>query len=243
GQTEAMDLAAAATAHGPLEAEHARQTNAPAAIAADKASEAQGGLKEDDELALRAASKSKGGVDPGNALGPGGGGGSGGGMLGAAASAAPPTSQAQGAPAATTAPDPNGAFANAMAAYRAKNYDEATRGFDALAANGDDNSALWAARSVRESSGCGAAVNRFDQLEGRAFGTQPGYDATFESGECYKAMGSFDAARLRFSRLLTVPTHAARAQAELNKMSPSPYQASPKRVAPAPAQQMNQSAY
>ncbi len=238
GQTEAMDLAAAATAHGPLEPEHARQANAPAAIAADKASEAQGGLK-DDELALRqraATSNTKGGgLDPSNALGPG----SGGGMLGAAASAAPPTSQ--GAPAATAAAD--GAFANAMAAYRAKNFDEATRDFDALAAGGDDNSALWAARSVRESSGCGAAVNRFDELSGRAFGTQPGYDATFESGECYKAMGSFDAARQRFSRLLTVPSHAARAQAELNKMSPSPYQAAPKRVAPAPAQQMNQSAY
>ena len=242
GQTDPMDLAAAATAHGPLEAERQKQANAPAAIAADKASETQSGLKDDGELALqqRAASNSKGGVDTGNMLGPGGGGGSGGGaMLGAAASAAP---VAQGN-ASTASADQSGAFANAMTAYRAKNYDEATRDFDALAATGDDNSALWAARSVRESSGCGAAVNRFDQLAGRAFGTPPGYDATFESGECYKSMGSFDAARQRFSRLLTVPSHAARAQAELNKMSPSPYEAKPKRVAPAPAQQMNQSAY
>ena len=243
GQSDPMDLAAAATAHGPLEAERQKQANAPAAIAADKTAETQSGLK-DDELALqqRAASNgtaSKGALDTDNMLGPGGGGGSGGATLGAAASAAP----AAQANTTTASAEQSGAFANAMAAYRAKNYDEATRDFDALAATGDDNSALWAARSVRESSGCGAAVNRFDQITGRAFGTQPGYDATFESGECYKSMGSFDAARQRFSRLLTVPSHAARAQAELNKMSPSPYEAKPKRVAPAPAQQVNQSAY
>jgi hypothetical protein len=141
----------------------------------------------------------------------------------------------------------SGDFSNAMAAYRAKNFAESTRDFDALAAAGDDNAALWAARSVREGNGCATAVNRFDSLAGRTYGTPPGYDATFEAGECYKSMGSFDAARQRFARLLTVPSHAARAQAELNKMAPASHAAKPARIAPAPApanaQQQNNSAF
>ena len=255
GQAEAMDLSAAANAHGPLELEKKvaampAATSTAAPLTPDQSGQfgqAQGQLGHDDQLALQergAASKTTAGPGAGsNGLDS-----IGGGMLGAAASAAPPpAAPATMARAAAEGSGSSGDFAAATAAYRAKNYDEATRDFDALAAAGDDNAALWAARSVREQSGCSAAVNRFDQLAGRAYGTSPGYDATFEAGECYKSMGSFDAARTRFARLLTVPSHAARAQAELNKMTPSAHQAAPKRVAPAPApinaQQQNNSAF
>jgi hypothetical protein len=229
---EPMDLAAAANAHGTLQQDRAPApvATATAAIAPDLQAVAQGDLPGSpaaDEIAARGvASKSS------NSLGSSGAA-IGGGMIApaAAASAAPQQAAQAMAPSSTSAAD----FATATAAYRAQNYDEATRDFDALAAAGDDNAALWAARSVRDGNGCATAVNRFDALAGRAYGTQPGYDATFEAGQCYKAMGSFDAARQRFARLLTVPSHAARAQAELNKMAPTSNAHSPKAPAPARA--------
>ncbi|WP_394820609.1 hypothetical protein [Pendulispora albinea] len=111
-------------------------------------------------------------------------------------------------------------YATAMAAYQARNYDEATRVFDALAASGDTSAALMAARSVRDSGGCAKAVSRFDQVSTRAYGSRVGYDATFEAGVCYRNMGSTEAARNHFAQLLTVPSHAARAQAQLDAMNP-----------------------
>ncbi len=246
GQTEAdpMDLAAAANAHGPL----VQDNRAPAPVATATAAApdlqafAQGDLpgSPNDNNAQRAAAKPSG-YGAFDGLGSGGGSGT------TAAASAAPTPQAA-ATAADTSTNTGADFAAATAAYRAKNYDEATRDFDALAAAGDDNAALWAARSVRDGNGCSTAVNRFDQLAGRAYGTPPGYDATFEAGQCYKSMGSFDAARQRFARLLTVPSHAARAQAELNKMAPSSaahqsVKAPAPRAMPAPANAQQQNAF
>jgi len=111
----------------------------------------------------------------------------------------------------------------AMSLYRARNYDEATRAFDALAAGGNVNASLMAARSVRDASGCTpAAIQRFDQVSARAYGTPAGYDATLEGGRCCKGLGQLDAARTHFARLLTVPSHAARAQAELDAIGRGP---------------------
>ncbi len=131
-------------------------------------------------------------------------------------------------------------FASGMNAYKAKSYDEATRTFDAVASGGDANAALWAARSVRESGGCATAVARFDQVAARSYGTQSGYDATLEAGRCYKSMASFEAARSRFGRLLTVPSHAARAQAELDAMTAKSV---PKAASPARPSRIDQKAY
>jgi hypothetical protein len=247
GQTsDSLDLAAAANAHGTLQQDRAPTVAATATAAAVSpdleavaANDLPGSPAARADLANQPAAKTASAY----ASGPGG---IGGGMMAEGAASAAP----QAAP--TTAAAPSSAssadFAAATAAYHAQNYDEATREFDALAAAGDDNAALWAARSVRDGNGCSVAVNRFDQLAGRAYGTPPGYDATFESGQCYKSMGAFDAARQRFARLLTVPSHAARAQAELNKMAPTSnaHQAAPRaKPAPAPAnaQQMNNSAF
>lgn len=238
--TEAMDMQAAANAHGMLESERKATTaQAPAPLVAEKGAASESAL---------ARGESNGLVDDSNRMQGGGAdqpatgfSATGGGVSGSAgmpmATAAPPPAPGGGAA-------PSSAFTDAMTAYRAKNYEEATREFDALAGAGDNTAALWAARSVREQSGCVAAVNRFDQLSGRAFGTSPGYDATYESGECYKSMGAFDAARQRFSRLLTVPAYAQRAQNELAKMANPAAQAKPSRAAaPLPAQQTNSSAY
>jgi hypothetical protein len=127
-----------------------------------------------------------------------------------------------------------------MNAYKAKSYDEATRTFDVVASGGDANAALWAARSVRESAGCASAVARFDQVAARSYGTQSGYDATLEAGRCYKSMGSFEAARSRFGRLLTVPSHVTRAQAELDAMTAKN---APKAPSPARPSRIDQKAY
>jgi tetratricopeptide (TPR) repeat protein len=248
-QSDSLDLAAAANAHGTLQQDRAPTVaaTATAAIAPDLQAVAQGDLPGSpaaaDDLGSQSVAKSA------NAYGNGPGAIGGGMIPPAAASAAPQAAQAaEVAAPATRGSTASADFAAATAAYHAQNYDEATRDFDALAAAGDDNAALWAARSVRDGNGCAAAVNRFDQLAGRAYGkTTPGYDATFEAGQCYKSMGSFDAARQRFARLLTVPSYAARAQAELNKMAPSTSHAAPApraiKPAPANAQQMNNSAF
>lgn len=113
-----------------------------------------------------------------------------------------------------------GDFATAMASYRGRRFSEATKQFDALAGQGDQSAALWAARSERDGSGCASAVPRYQRLATSAWGTSVGYDATLELGRCFRAMGSFESARGQFARLLTVPSHAARAQAELDAMNP-----------------------
>jgi hypothetical protein len=117
---------------------------------------------------------------------------------------------------------PGGAagFDGAMGAYNTGDYTTSARLFDALAASGDLNAALWAARSVREGSGCAQAVGRFDQVSRAGIGTTPGYDATFEGGRCYRLLGQWDVARQRFAALLTVPSYFNKANGELAAMGP-----------------------
>lgn len=111
-----------------------------------------------------------------------------------------------------------GEFGNAMSAYNARNFSEAVRRFDALAAKGDKQAALWAARSVRAANGCSTALTRFDHLASTAFGTPAGYDATMESGTCYRDLGYLEAASSRFQRLVNVPSHADAARAALESV-------------------------
>ncbi len=147
----------------------------------------------------------------------------------------PPSPAALGAPKAMGGGGSSPAdTTNAMAAYNAGRYDDATRLFD-VTAPGDTTSELWAARSTREGHGCRAAVARFDKAAARAAGTTVGYDAKLEGGVCYRQIGNFAAATQRFNDLLIVPTHAARAQAELNKMVQTAPAAQPKRAASPPA--------
>jgi hypothetical protein len=131
------------------------------------------------------------------------------------------------------------AFATGRSQYSQRDFSGAQQTFDGLASQGDAMAALWAARSVRDGSGgCSAAASRFDQVAGQAWGTNPGYDATLEGGECYRALGQPDAARTRFARLLTVPAYASRAQADIDAMSQiaaKAHRSAPKAAAAAPA--------
>lgn len=136
----------------------------------------------------------------------------------APAGAAPMTAGASRAAAAEVAGGEGGEpFAAGMAAYRARSFVEATRQFDAAAASGDVNAALWAAKSTRDGSGCGVALGRFDAVAQRAQGTWHGSEAQLEAARCELALGQLDAARDRLKKLSTVASHAAAAKKELEQ--------------------------
>jgi hypothetical protein len=147
----------------------------------------------------------------------------------AAPVAAAPAAAAPAAPAAAAdvgASSAGGTFAGAMAAYRARRFDEAKRSFDSLA-SGDANADLWAARALRESRGCAAAASRFDQVSQRAAGTTAGWDAQLDAARCYAALGNAAGARARLRPMLAVDGFRDRAQAELDRLGKSATAATP----------------
>jgi hypothetical protein len=137
---------------------------------------------------------------------------------------------AQATPPASSASAPPSPSDAALASYRSGNYDDATRAWDALAP-GDPEAALWAAKSVRDGSGCAQAIPRFDAVATRSFGTKVGYDAVLEGGKCLQLVGSTELARAHFARLLTVPAYASRAQAAIDSL---PGSAQAQQIAAAP---------
>jgi hypothetical protein len=132
-----------------------------------------------------------------------------------------PRSQAVAPPLTKSASsDPQDGFSAGMAAYRSRSYGEATKQFDSASRTGDQNAALWAAKSVKDGNGgCGAALPRFDAVAQRAPGSWIGNEATLESARCQIAMGQLDAARDKLAKLTGVPSHAAPAQQALNDLN------------------------
>jgi hypothetical protein len=120
-------------------------------------------------------------------------------------------------------------FSAGMAAYRSRNFAEATRQFDGAARTGDQNAALWAAKSVKDGNGgCVPAIPRFDAVAQRAgAGTFIASEAQLEAARCQIAMGQLDAARDRLAKLTSVPSHSAQAQQALGELN----QVAPKRAA------------
>jgi hypothetical protein len=122
-------------------------------------------------------------------------------------------------PADKEAQDP---FSLGAAAFRTRNYAEATRQFDLAAQSGDPNAALWAAESTREGQGCAVALGRFDQLATKSAGSWVGNEASLRAARCQMAMNQLDSARERLNRLSQAPSHAQAAQqalAELNQVA------------------------
>jgi hypothetical protein len=137
------------------------------------------------------------------------------GALGGASDDRPKSAQAQVADSRVQAP-----LDQAKSLYVARDYVAATNAYDAIAAGGDLDAALGAARSVREGNGgCAIAKDRFDQIAARAWGTTVGYEATLEGGKCYRALGATDTAQAHYAKLLTVQQFAPLAQAEINTMT------------------------
>lgn len=124
----------------------------------------------------------------------------------------------------------------AMAAYRAGHYAEAGRRFDSVAASGGPDAAsaaLYAARSTRNSSGCGSAAARFDDVASRYRGTSIGNEATWQAADCYRSMGQLDRARRNYQLLLATSGYSQRAQAALDDMEGRSPNAMAARAAPA----------
>jgi hypothetical protein len=116
--------------------------------------------------------------------------------------------------------DQQDGFSAGMAAYRSRNFSEATREFDGAARTGDQNAALWAAKSVKDGNGgCGPAIPRFEAVAQKAGGSWIGNEAQLEAARCQMAMGQLDAARDKLSKLTSVPSHAAPAQQALNELN------------------------
>ncbi|MBX3186871.1 MAG: zf-HC2 domain-containing protein [Labilithrix sp.] len=123
-------------------------------------------------------------------------------------------------PAAKSAPEAQDGFSAGMAAYRARNFTEATRQFDQAARGGDQNAALWAAKSVKDGNGgCGPATARFDAVAQKAGGSWTGHEAQLESARCQIATGHLEAAREKLNRLASVASHASQAQQALNELN------------------------
>ncbi len=110
-------------------------------------------------------------------------------------------------------------FAQGMTAYSGRQFPKATQSFDRASQGGDLNASLWAARAVRDGQGCGTAVARYDSVGQRGGSSYVGADATLEGANCYAELGSTDVARAKYTQLLAVPSHQARAQAALNSLN------------------------
>lgn len=110
-------------------------------------------------------------------------------------------------------------FSLGAAAFRARNFAEATRQFDVAAQSGDTNAALWAAESTREGQGCAVALGRFDQLAHRAAGSWAGNESSLRAARCQIAMDQLDAARARLDKLAHIPSHQQAAQSALDELN------------------------
>lgn len=109
-------------------------------------------------------------------------------------------------------------YASALEHYRARRYGEAMRAFDIVANGGSANSAmaaLYAARSARYSSGCIAALPRFDAIANRQAGSSVAAEAMWEAAVCSRELGQIDRARQLFSALRRVAGYRDRVEREL----------------------------
>jgi hypothetical protein len=105
------------------------------------------------------------------------------------------------------------------AAFRARNFAEATRQYDIAAQSGDTNAALWAAESTREGQGCAVALGRFDQLARSAADTWVGNEASLRAARCQMAMDQLDAARGRLEKLAQSSSHRQQAEHALGELN------------------------
>lgn len=114
--------------------------------------------------------------------------------------------------------DADQAYQRALTAYRDRRYDEALERFQAVAERGGQNApsaALYAAQSVRASSGCGTASPAFVQVYERYSESSPGKEAAWQAASCYRTLGDFDRARKLYEALSRAPGYTDRAQAAL----------------------------
>jgi hypothetical protein len=132
------------------------------------------------------------------------------------------------------AEQPGGTFASppvpaAAAAPAVRNASRPAKATDDYAAAGAEQSGgsssspgLAAARALRDSQGCRAAVSRFDEVAQHAAGSSAGWEALLESARCYRSLGDSANARARFTTLLGVAEFKDRARSELDLLDRPP---------------------
>jgi Putative zinc-finger len=124
--------------------------------------------------------------------------------------ASPPVPLAAAAPAVRSAPRP------------AKPTDDYAAAGAEPAAGSSSSPGLAAARALRDSQGCRAAVSRFDEVAQHAAGSSAGWEALLESARCYRSLGDSANARARFTTLLGVAEFKDRARSELDLLDRPP---------------------
>jgi hypothetical protein len=244
-QSESLDDKAAAAAHGPTPPNITRPPAAAPAASAVALAESEGnglvdriteGAARDKAKADESGSLASAFGDPNTAKDS---------KAGAGAHYAPPAPTTAPAPVVANAAAPAGApndyaqqapppparragptgedpFSLGAAAFRARNFAEATRQYDIAAQTGDPTAALWAAESVREGKGCAFALGRFDQLAQKATGSWAGHEAALRAARCEIAMGQaaqLDSAKARLEKLSHVASHQQAAQQALADMN------------------------
>lgn len=123
-----------------------------------------------------------------------------------------------GASGAAGVPPIDAAYATAMEDFKARRYGDAARGFDIVARGEGANAAmaaLHAARATRYSSGCGAALAKYDDVAARHVGTSVGAEATWEAAGCYREVGQVARARQLYAAMRRVAGYRDRAEKEL----------------------------
>ena len=109
-----------------------------------------------------------------------------------------------------------------MAAAEAKSRDDGAKDKDSAKAEIAEKTekdaaklALDDARAVRGTSGCAAAVSKFDEVGTRFPGSGAAADAMWEAAACYKSMGEIDKAHQLYLALKGTGSYRDRAQQEL----------------------------
>ncbi len=117
---------------------------------------------------------------------------------------------------------PADAYAEAVAMYRAQDYANAYRRFDAIALEGGPNAAsaaLYAAKAVRASSGCSNALPRFESIAARFGNSGAGVQAKWEAATCARITGDYTRARILYRNLARIEGQRKRAERELARIS------------------------
>jgi hypothetical protein len=110
------------------------------------------------------------------------------------------------------------AYAEAMAAFQQRRFQDAQSQFDAIVeARGNNALAaeLYAALAAESVSGCAAAIPRFDGVAARNGNSDLGYLATWHSATCRARLGQQRRATLDLQKLATVPAYSVRAKQAL----------------------------
>lgn len=122
---------------------------------------------------------------------------------------------------ASAAPPPDD-YARAMEMYKARDYANAYRAFDAIVMRGGANAAsaaLYAAKAVRASSGCATALPRFESVIARFGNAGAGIEAKWEAATCARIVGDYTRARILYRELARIQGQRERAERELARIS------------------------